>query len=544
MKTIYTALLIVLFTIAQTSSATNYTNTGSNTNYSLATNDTLRVVSGSYGGKIQQFSNGAVIIVSTGAYFNPSSLSTLNGKIINHGICVFNGLATSANFKLENYSYVIIDGTLSLYDGSTQVWINNVAATIYVTGDFSMNNASFTNFANMTVQGNFSMYTSTSSFINRGLLTVTKDINISAGTLLNQNRIVVDDVNAWGGQLVNEGSIAPKGDLTFGSGSNYTNNCLMVTNEGFTNYGTFTNNGMLWVGRTGTKEDHFYNSGTFTNAANAVVRAVKFTNYSTINGGGSYYITGDSYSSGTVGRSGTTTDSIKVYDVTRTNASRIFDTQWGTVHANVVYRPFAQPDTNNVNYAGCASYYKMNLATLLPIEWNYFTAKLEKNQPALTWSAQFEANMKFDVERSNDNVNFTAIAQVVSNNTKQYTYTDSKLAANTVAYYRIKATSVTGAVKYTEIKTLKTAGTTATATVYPNPVRNVATVQFQSEKSELQTVRVSNAAGQQMIARQVNTVKGANTIQLTEAAGWNAGVYFLEVVTSNGVSSAQRFVKQ
>jgi hypothetical protein len=376
------------------------------------------------------------------------------------------------------------------------------------------------------------------------LLTVKKDINISNGILMNQNRIIVNEVNAWGGQLINEGSLSPEGNIVFSSGSNYTNNCLMVTSRGFTNYGNFTNNGMLWVGRTGTSNDHFYNSGTFTSASKAVVRTVKFTNYSTINGGGSYYITGDSYSSGTVGRSGTTTDSIKVYDVTRTNASRIFDTQWGTVHANVVYRPFAQPDTNNVNYAGCASYYKMNLATLLPIEWNYFTAKLEKNQPVLTWSAQFEANMKFDVERSNDNVNFTAIAQVVSNNTKQYTYTDSKLAANTVAYYRIKATSVTGAVKYTEIKTLKTAGTTATATVYPNPVRNVATVQFQSEKSELQTVRVSNAAGQQMIARQVNAVKGANTIQLTEAAGWNAGVYFLEVVTSNGVSSAQRFVKQ
>jgi hypothetical protein len=546
MKTSSTLLLILLSSLHFALNATNYTNNGTTQSYSLNAGDTLRIANGVYRGNINSFQNGAVITVSPGATFKPNNFNVPQGKIINNGTCEFGSLSTYSNFKFENYNLLVVTADLTLQDGTTQTWNNHPTATIRITGNFAMNNAVFTNYATMNVGNNFAMYTATANYINRGLLTINGDLSISNGILDNENRIIVDDFNAWGGQVINEGEIKPKGGMTFSSGTNYTNQCLMITDEGFTNYGNFTNNGLIWVGRSGTANDHFYSSGTFTNAANAVVRTIRFTNYNIINGGGSYYITGDSYTSGTVGRSGTTTDSIKVYDVTRANASRIFDVQWGTVHANVVYRSFAQPDTNNVNYAGCSSYYRTDLGTLLPIEWNYFDARLIQNRPELSWSARFEANMKFDVERSYDNVTFNTIGQQVSNSTKKYFFTDDKVEGNTVVYYRIKATSaVNGSVKYTQTKTVKMGATALNKmSIYPNPVKQTATIQFQWSKSETLLLRISNAAGQVMFVRTVSAAKGQNSVTFAEATKLNAGVYFVDLVQNNKAVSAQQFIKE
>lgn len=543
MKTTSTLAALLLTLLSFSSNATNYTNNGTSQSYTLGNRDTLRIVNGTYSGNINSFTNGAVIVISAGATFKPASIATPSGKLINYGTSEFNSLNTYSNFGLENYNLLIIKNDLNLYDGNTQIWNNHATATIKIADNFSMNNAVFTNHATLTIGGYFAMYATTSNFINRGLVSISGDLSIVNGILNNQNRIYADDFNAWGGQVINEGSISPVGNMTFSNGTSYTNKCLLVTNRGFTNYGNFTNNGLLWVGRTNTNNDHFYNSGTFTNSADAVVRTIKFTNYSTINGGGGYYITGDSYTSGSVGRSGTTTDSIQVYDVTRSNASRIFDTQWGTVHPNTVYRTLAQPDTNTVNYAGCSPYYKMDIGILLPVEWNYFDVKLVQNQPVISWSAQYEANMKFEVERSTDNRSFVAVDVQISNASKNYSFTD-KTNTNGVLYYRIKATSANGSVKYTETKTVKlTSFEASLLSVYPNPVKDAATVTYAADRNEQVNVRVSNAGGQTILAKTVMVVKGKNAITLSEAAQLKTGVYVVEISTANGSTKSERFVK-
>jgi hypothetical protein len=544
MKTYLLILLTLTIFISLPTRATNYTNNGTPQAYNLSNSDTLRIANGTFTGQVNTFANGAVIVVSAGTTFKPGYFASPSGKIINHGTCEFGALGTYGGFAFENFNQLIVTSNLNLYDGSTQTWNNNATATIKITGSFSMNNAVFTNYATVTIGGNFAMYTATSSFLNRGLLSITGDVSVNAGILSNQNRIYADEFNAYGGQVINEGSISPAGNMTFNTGTNYTNQCLLITNRGFTNYGNFANNGLLWVGRTGTANDHFYNSGTFTNSTTAVVRSVKFTNYSTIAGGGSYYITGDSYTSGTVGRTGTTTDSIRVYDVTRTSASRIFDTQYGSVHPNTVYRTFAQPDTNTVNYAGCSSYYKMDLGTLLPIEWNYFDVKLVQNKPVISWSTQYEANMKFEIERSYDNLKFVTAGSQISNASKNYTFTDNAERA-VVLYYRIKATSaVNGAVKYTETKTVKiAASTTSTLAVYPNPVKDAANFTFTSDRNEQVIVRVRNAGGQIILSRNIIAAKGANVFTLSEVAQLNAGIYIVELINAASIIASERFIK-
>ncbi|RYZ28305.1 MAG: T9SS type A sorting domain-containing protein [Chitinophagaceae bacterium] len=544
MKTVPAIVAFLLACITTTTTnATNYINSLSSTAYSLLSGDTLRIVGNSYNGVLNSFQSGSVIIVSAGATFSPGNMNTPSGKIINYGVCQFNNLGTSGNFEFVNYNVATFSSHLNLYDGAKQSLTNNIGGTITIAGNLSINNAVLNNYSTMTVGGDLNMYRTNSLVNNTGNLTIGKDLNISGGLLDNQNLISTRNLNTWGGVVKNQGELSPAGDMVFSAGSNYSNECLMITKKGFTNYGNFTNNGLLWVGTSGSPNDHFLNSGTFTNSTDAVVKTVKLTNYSTIVGGGSYYITGDSYNSGIVGKSGTTTDLIRVYDLTRANSSRIFDTQWGTVNDNVVFSPFAQPDTNEVNYAGCSSLFRANIGSTLPVEWKSFDVKLVQNQAAITWSAEYEANVKFEVEKSTDRTNFKSITTASSNTTKSYAHTDANVEKNTVVYYRIKATSLNGAVKYTDTKSLKIAGTASALSVYPNPTKDVATIQYKSDVAEALTIRISNASGLQVALKNVTALKGLNAFNLTETAQLNAGVYFAELINVNSVVASVRIIK-
>lgn len=539
------AFFLVLLFSSLLSKATNYNNTGAKVDYSLSSGDTLRIASGNYTGKITKFASGSVIVVAPAATFAPTNITPPSGKLINYGSCTFTDLATFSGFDFENFGLFTVSGNLTLQDGSTQIWNNNTAAKIIVSKDFSMNNAVLTNYASMSVGGNFNLYTPTADFINKGLVNIVKDFSMSAGILDNQNRITTNKFNAYAGQVNNTGSIVPNSDITFSAGTSYVNQCLMITDNGFTNYGTFQNNGMLWVGRSGTSADLFLNTGTFINASDAQVKSVSFTNYGVISGGGSYYINGSSYNSGIIGKSGVTTDSIKVYDVTRTGSS-IFDVQYGSVHSNVVYKKVALPDTNNVNYPGCSVFYKTDISSLLPVQWLYFNAKLDQKEVTLNWSAQFEEGMEFDVERSYDNNNFSAVSSLMSNKTKTYAYSEAFPETASVVYYRIKATSaIDGAVKYTDTKVLKLNNTNTTSlSVYPNPSKDAATVSYKSATTGQITLTVRNAAGQKMIAKNATVVIGANSISLKEVSMLNSGVYIIEISNANGVISATQLIKQ
>jgi len=546
MKTFFPLLPVLFLSLLSSAAyATNYTNNGSTQQaYALYSGDSLRITSGTYVGSITSFTNGAVIIVSAGATFKPSNFHMPAGRVINYGSVDFGTIGTYGGFRFDNFNLLNVNGDLSLYDGATQIWNNNVAAMMRITGSFSMNNAVFTNASTLTVGGSFTMYTATSRFINRSATSITGDLSINNGVLTNQNRLSMNNLNAWGGEVVNEGSISPRGNLTFSNGTSYTNQCLLVARNGFTNYGNFSNNGLLWVGTTNTASDHFYNSGTFTNAAGATVRTVRFTNYNTLAGAGNYYITGESYTSGTVGRSGSTTDTIVVYDVTRSNASRIFDTQWGSVHPNVVYRVFQQPDTNKVNYSGCSSFYRSSLATPLPVIWESFDAKVQQGNPVLSWSANYEADSRFDVQRSFDNIDFVTINSQPATTSNRYTYTDNNVERATVIYYRVKATSRTGAVTYTETKSIRLANESkAELSVYPNPVKDQASIQFKAQKNELVTISISNMAGQPVSNYTVNAKTGTNLFTVPTSSGLQAGVYFITLKNETENIAVSRFVK-
>jgi hypothetical protein len=539
----FTLATCVIFPSAQ-ANATNYLDAGTSLTYNLLSGDTLKITSGTYRGGIGLFTQNAVIWVGPNAVFKPAYFTTPNGHIINYGETRLSSFGSFDGFDLVNYGIVSITGGASMYDSwsSPQVWVNRLGGKIDISGSLSLgSNTRLENEGSISINGGFNLYSPTSTVINRGSLDVSGSLNMSAGTLTNENIITTQSFNGWGGQLNNTGALRPSNDMVISSGTTYVNECKLVTEKGLIVYGAFENRGILWVGKTNANTNELYVSGTFTNKASGKVKAAKLTNYSIITGAGYMYFSGDTYNSGTVGSAGYTLDTLKIFDATRTGS--IFDIQYGTVHPNAVFRPQGVPDTLQLP-SGCSNVYRNGMA--LPVRWNYFSARIQSGAPLLSWSAEYEPGMKFELERSFDQSVFTLIHTQTSEPSAAYTHTDRTVpAGHDMIYYRIKATATDGDVKYTETRMVKTgSGKSSAISIYPNPSTGPASLIYTTDKTQPLTVLVKNASGQQLSLRNFTARPGTNRFELEMLGNFQPGVYFIELLSGSESLGVERMVRK
>lgn len=552
MKTVIRTLLTSLFVtclFAFSSKATNYTNYGTFVTYTLKSGDTLRIAQGNYTGVITSLQAGAVIIVAQNATFSPTVLNLFApaGRIINNGTCNLSSLGIGAGFSLYNYATVNVQGDMDFYSGAAKIVENYLGGMISVNGDISLNdNTTINNSGIINVVNDLNLYSSTARVTNRSVMLVSGNVN-SQGILNNENVLrITGNLNYWGGQLNNTGEITPRGSFSIGNGLTYTNTCRMITKGAINNYGTLRNEGLIWAGTTNTSADNFTNSGNYIGKAGSKLRAVTFVNYGSMTGSGFFYATGVTTLGGSAsaGVSGVTTDSIFIFDATRSNPSRIFDNQWGTVRPNAVFRAFAQPDTLQL-FNTCSDIFKTH--AILPIKWNYFNVKMVQQQPLLTWSAEYEAGMRFEIERSYDNTNFTVISSMAADNAGSYSFTDVNADLNNATVsYRIKGVSTaSGVVKYTEIRMIRSRETqTATISLYPNPTVDRAFISYKSSGNERVTVQVKSANGQQLSTSTLSFSTGINRVELSEVKRLKPGMYVVDVMSNGNIIASEKLVKQ
>ncbi len=176
----------------------------------------------------------------------------------------------------------------------------------------------------------------------------------------------------------------------------------------------------------------------------------------------------------------------------------------------------------------------------LPITYSKFTATQTNATITLNWQTTTELNNSyFAVERSNNAVNYTAIAQVNSAVTgatvTDYYYTDKLPLAGT-NYYRLKQTDKDG--KFSYSKTLSIGYIKpGSIQLFPNPAK------------DRLTVKGLNAAVTSTIA--VLDIQGKQLLQFTAKAATYSfnvgslapGTYMVRVKDANGVAT-EKFVKQ
>jgi len=176
----------------------------------------------------------------------------------------------------------------------------------------------------------------------------------------------------------------------------------------------------------------------------------------------------------------------------------------------------------------------------LPVTIKNWNAILEHNSVKLTWSTALEEpNTFFEIQRSINGRDFQTLYQRVSNNGNgNYSWIDVS-PSNGKNFYRLKITE---------------AEKTSYSRIIPiiNDVKQLITslyvdgsqlyVQLNSNRDKPVALAILNFSGAIVKQQSVNS-NSANTTIKIPVSELAAGNYFLRVITSNGFSAVERFVR-
>ncbi len=183
---------------------------------------------------------------------------------------------------------------------------------------------------------------------------------------------------------------------------------------------------------------------------------------------------------------------------------------------------------------------RFNNEIVLPIIYSKFAATQTKEYITLNWQTSTELNNKyFVVERSNNGVNYTGVAQVNSVATgaavQNYAYTDKlPLAGNN--YYRLKQVDKDG--KFSYSKTINIAYLKpGSIQLFPNPAKDKLTVKGLNA-TITSTIAVLDIQGKQLL--QFTAKDASYSFSIGSLA---PGSYMVRVKDANGIA-VEKFVKQ
>ena len=533
-------LMAFAFFICNYANAVNYIDNGTSTPYTLNAGDSLFIATGTYTGNIGGFASTAVITVSDLAIFQPTGMAFPNvrGTMYVYGSFIMNNanFRTNTDFKIYNYGTVQINN-LTTMSGQDQYWFNSFGANMYFVGNVIMNggagddNNVLINFENIECSGNFQM-NSGSYFTNN------KEFSAAGNFTVN------------GGTYDNYGQFDITGAINLNNGASIIrNHCRMMSSGGISNTsGKFYNYSYLWARNDLGLGNITVSDTIFNIPVNGAVPMIHGKNLTQTSGaivGQAYlyfYGTTSITGSAATGVPGVTTDTIKVYDITRASPVTVYDIQTGTVRPNAIYYAWGIPDSTREYAVGCSI--EVLLEVPLAINWAYFNVALDDNTPVLKWSAEYVSGTVFTIERSYDGRNFSAIAQMtfIPNQTN-YSYTDRQVNRSYLSvYYRISATEPNRPSKFSPVRKVNFGGKNSIV-VFPNPFKNNFSARYTADENTTLSLSLFNATGRLVLKKNVAVNRGQNTFQV-ETAQLATGVYILYINNSRGVLSAIKLIKQ
>lgn len=190
-----------------------------------------------------------------------------------------------------------------------------------------------------------------------------------------------------------------------------------------------------------------------------------------------------------------------------------------------------------VNNAGTAEQFVSLQNAVLPVKFLGFTVTKNNNSAILNWSVESEdANTdKYEILRSSNGVDFQKVATLAAKNngssTNNYSFTQDNLSTirnSGIIYFRIKQIDKDGKSVVTEIKSVRLGSKGLAFGVYPNPIKQIANVNFELEKDTDVILSILDASGKQIMISQLQGFKGVN-IKPLDMAKLASGSYLLKV---------------
>jgi hypothetical protein len=173
----------------------------------------------------------------------------------------------------------------------------------------------------------------------------------------------------------------------------------------------------------------------------------------------------------------------------------------------------------------------------LPVTLTSFGAAAQGTGVAVSWTTASELNSaSFEVQRGTDGMHFTTLGKVgaagTSQTAKAYQYFDA-VPARPISYYRLKQLDVDGRESYGPVAVVRLAGATAPLplTIYPNPIADQATLQWEASTAGPGRWSLLSTTGQVVRQGTFESHQGANS-QFIDLRTCAAGSYILSVETA------------
>lgn len=173
----------------------------------------------------------------------------------------------------------------------------------------------------------------------------------------------------------------------------------------------------------------------------------------------------------------------------------------------------------------------------MPVTITHFDGRYNNGQVVLNWQTTQEINSnRFEILKSSNGQNFTVAGTVLSagnsSTIKNYSFTDNQPANGQYVYYRLRQVDIDGKSAMTDVIKV-TVGNTSSLRVFPNPFTSGFTASFTANKNADATLIIRNVIGQPVMQRTIKTIKGNNSVNVTNLATLSTGVYYLTIVNDD-----------
>lgn len=173
----------------------------------------------------------------------------------------------------------------------------------------------------------------------------------------------------------------------------------------------------------------------------------------------------------------------------------------------------------------------------LPVKIDRFDAAKEGAGVKLTWDATDEQGVaQYEIQRSDNGVQFSAIGSVAANQSKKYSYSDLNTSGS--AFYRLRIIDIDGNVKLSHIVSIKGKALTAIKAT-PNPVRTILNIEHPKAAAGA-TIQISTAGG--VVVKRI-LVPENSVLSPVDFTGLQGGMYHIVYRSKDQVLS-QTVVKQ
>jgi Secretion system C-terminal sorting domain len=203
--------------------------------------------------------------------------------------------------------------------------------------------------------------------------------------------------------------------------------------------------------------------------------------------------------------------------------------------------------TDNLGMSSNAQVQVLSTLGTLPLDFINFSGKNVGYNNILTWetSSTDLDQGNFELERSNSGSAFVMInstpSQQKSVGSQSYSYEDTNVP-DIISFYRIKYTSISGMIKYSEILQIRKDQNGVNFSYYPNPVRDQVVVQLQSKDKGAVSIRLIALDGKVVFQQQ--DFKSEDTyLKKINLGNISPGMYFISYSIGDRIHNVGKIIR-